>query len=329
MTGQKRDFMAMFGGQNTNIDYSMPTDRAVELLPMPQASDDLQAVAAKIEKLSAIVEQGRSLAVATGYAGAKHQQRDPREIARAAMTPAEREQYSAWEKGVKMPAFDWAANRKPVEGGPEAQKRFRDRAAALNVIWGVEGATPENAAWLVANLPYAIPLVTAVVRVRRAEKDLVGGTKELDAVEMAEIQTARKIVAVAMENLNQAFAEVKNLSQRIHHAKNIIQTREHVIKSKLPNYKDKEKHRKDPVINDRHDQRTSFLGRPGIGAEFGDATALTSGKRVRRSNLVTGTGLEGDGASGSFSTSNRQRRAGESGGDVIIVDNGAPPDNPQ
>lgn len=76
---------------------------------------------------------------------------------------------------------------------------------------------------------------------KHKERDLVGVTKELKEMEMAEIETAHKAVAIAMDNRNRAFAAMKSLCGQINHAKDIIQARQHAIKSKLPNYKGKKR----------------------------------------------------------------------------------------
>ncbi|RYP54417.1 hypothetical protein DL769_010358 [Monosporascus sp. CRB-8-3] len=295
-TGDKRDFAATFECQKASIDYTKTSDEATRRLPLPHPDDDLQQIAKKMEDLARVVEDGKSLAIRTGYRDAKNQERDPIQVAKQAMTPAELDQYTAWSAGVNMPSFDWNANRKAVRGGVGSQQRFQEYAAAMDEIWQHEGTSPENAAWLVVNMTYAIPLVIAVVKVARARKDLAGGSKELDEIEMAEMQTAHKIVSVAMDNMNQVVRQVRLLSSRIDHAKAIIQAREHAIKSKMESWRPKQ----DPINKQR-----AFLGKSRIGGSF-DATKVTQRKRQRRVPLLTEDIMDmGGGAQGI------QRRSGK------------------
>ncbi|QUP79400.1 hypothetical protein [Botryosphaeria dothidea bipartite mycovirus 1] len=280
MTDQ-RDFAAMFGGANENVDWQDDSGRAMPYLAVPEPTDDLETTARKLAALSQVVEQGKSLAVRTGFRKAAHQHRDPVDLAKLAMTPAERRQYEVWSAGVRMPDFDWGANRKEVPAGQGSQKRFEGRARAMGVIWGVDMATPENASWLTSNMNFALPLVIAVSKVEAARRELLGGGTELDEMELAEVQTAHKIVAVAMDNMNQVFARLRKISADINHSKDIIQAREHAIKSKMPHYKK----RKDPI----NAQRT-FLGQAAIGGSV-DYSRATGGGRAERTNLLGGSGI--------------------------------------
>ncbi|KAK4158110.1 hypothetical protein C8A00DRAFT_29011 [Chaetomidium leptoderma] len=153
--GDKRSFEEMFGGAPAEVDYAAPVSVAEPILPMPLPSDDLSTIATKMEQLAKVVADGRSIAVRTGYVAAKQQQRDPILTARAAMTPAELEQFEAWE------------------------------------------------------------------------------SDELSEMEVAEMQTAHKVVAIAMDKMNATFRALRLLSGRINSAKDVIQAREHAIKAKL------------------------------------------------------------------------------------------------
>lgn len=273
----QRDFSAMLGGANEYVDFSAGANATLDYLPVPDPSDNLETTARKLRVLADVVTAGYSLAVRTGFQLAAHQECDPEALAKSSMTPQELTQYEAWRNGARMPHVDWANDKKAVPPGAGTAKRYTVRATAISRIWDHEGITAENAAWLTSNMTYAIPLVVAVSKVQAAERELRGGQKELTDMELAEVQTAHRIVAIASDNMNQ-------IARDINSSKEIIQAREQAIKSKMANWKPK----KDPV-NDKH----KFVGlAPNTGRV--DYTALTAGTRAPRTNLLAGTGLAGD-----------------------------------
>ncbi|PHH67958.1 hypothetical protein CDD82_954 [Ophiocordyceps australis] len=126
--------------------HTSPADGVVSLVPIPELGDDVETTARKMKDLAEIIDDGKSLAVCTGYAAAKNQERDPIQIATKTMSTPELDQYDAWVKGIEMPTFDWNANLEPVPGGANSIKRYKKHAMAMDIIWKHEGATPDNAA---------------------------------------------------------------------------------------------------------------------------------------------------------------------------------------
>lgn len=291
-------FAAMFGGANENVDYSEAARRGDRNLPMPEEDDDLHSIARKMRALASVVESGKSMAVATGFSKAAHQERDPETIARASMTPQELRQYEAWKGGIPMPPFDTTSNRTPVKGGEKNMERFVKRARAMDTIWKRQGFTAENAMWLTVNWNYAVPLVVAVAKVHGAERELVGGQTELTEMELAEVQTAHKAVAISSDAVNRVYRRLNEIARDINQAKETIQAREHAIKARMPNYKQK----KDPI-----NQQRQFVGLPAIGSSV-DFGGNTGGKRHARTNLMAGSGLANAGATAPAVTGDKGKR---------------------
>ncbi|CAH0019231.1 unnamed protein product [Clonostachys rhizophaga] len=200
------------------------------VLPTPEPTDDPQTTALKLRALAKAVEEGASLAVRTGYKRAVHTDRDAVMIAKQRMTPAEAAQYDIWASGVVMPAIDWKVSVKDVGGAAG----FLYHAQAMRAIWKDNSITPGNAAWLHSELRAALPLVTAMAKVFAARRELTGGQEALSAMEVAELQTARKVVAIAVGNLNQASAHLGAISRDINHSRQIIQAREKALNAKMP-----------------------------------------------------------------------------------------------
>jgi hypothetical protein len=213
----------------------------LKLLPVPSVNDDLETTAKKMRALAQVVSDGNSLALFTGLQMASQHSRDPESIAVSQMTPDERWMYEAWQKSRKrrkrknpddqdseeaptrgrVPAvdFDWVKNVAPVPDGAQSLKKFTERAAAMDIVWDHQGATPENAAWLTFNLPAALPLVKAVSRVRNAEKHRQNSRdssmRGLTDMEAAEVETVRKIVSLAERNRTRELEKIRKLTRSI------------------------------------------------------------------------------------------------------------------
>lgn len=76
-----------------------------------QQSDNFEETIRKMEALTAVVKQGKSLAIHTVSARAAHQTRDPEELAKRAMTPRELRQYNAWRDGNRIAPKLTVSNR--------------------------------------------------------------------------------------------------------------------------------------------------------------------------------------------------------------------------
>ncbi|AXU24204.1 hypothetical protein [Trichoderma harzianum bipartite mycovirus 1] len=273
--------LAQFGGANTNIDFSADPNRLAAALPIPEMGDSFEELQRKLRALAHVVEQGRSVAVATGYKAAAQQERDPREIARMAMTPVEIMQLDAWETGAALPKMDWGKDQGEPPQGDASRATALRRAAALNRLYKTDKATVENSTYFVKNYSPLIPLLTAVTKIIGAQRDLVGGMEELDEMQMAEIQTIGKIVATAQTNINRIQEEVRRLLRDINYSNSVLLARSHALKELIPKYKKK----KDPV----NDARLA-VGRPAIGRSF-DYRSKAAGAREDRTNFLRGTGL--------------------------------------
>ncbi|EAU31382.1 predicted protein [Aspergillus terreus NIH2624] len=222
----------------------------LKILPVPEDGDTLEETAAKLCELAKVVSEGNSVALWTGLQlSSSPHARDPETMAKAQMTPQELTQYEAWQAvrqgrevggpeggssgglpaGV-MRAFDWDANLAPMPGA-QSEKRFRQRAAAMDVIWDHQCATPEHAVWLTFHMVEALPLVKAVTKVMNVkrhfgENDPYPG---LTGMEVAELETVRKIVSVAERNRTRELERIRRLTRSINDAAATIRTRLQVL----------------------------------------------------------------------------------------------------
>ncbi|KAE8146508.1 hypothetical protein BDV25DRAFT_162325 [Aspergillus avenaceus] len=221
---------------------------SLKILPVPEDTDDLETTARKIEDLAQVVEDGNSLALWTGLKLAS--MRDPETLAEAQMTLSELELYEEWKRmrnpridGVdnddtasrdtttttmKLPEFNWDENKAPVPSGAQSVKKFTQRAAAMDVVWGHQGATAEHAAWLTFNMVHILPLIKAITKLSNIQKHI----KETDPLagkltntEAAELETARKVIAITEGIKTREMGKIRKQIRSIHESAAALKSR--------------------------------------------------------------------------------------------------------
>lgn len=170
-------------------------------LQLPKPGDDLTTTARKLSTIASVIAAGHSLSLTAGVASNIHE-RKIEAFAKERMVEAELAQYEVWkQKKFKLPEINWVENVAPVS--PESQKTFTQRAAAIDMIWGQQGTTPENAAWLTTNIPAMLPLVRAATKLLSARTHLHkhDPLAQLSDPDRVELETLQLIRTVADENV--------------------------------------------------------------------------------------------------------------------------------
>ncbi|KAL2812234.1 hypothetical protein BDW59DRAFT_155339 [Aspergillus cavernicola] len=234
-------------------------DHTSRILPVPTDDDDLMTTVIKMRDLADVVRQRDSLASWTGMKLESTPQ-DVETDAIELMHPTERMMYGAWkekcsnagtignvndedegkdkdkQKGFRVPEFDWVANVAPIPGGPKSVKKFAQRAAAMDIVFGHQGATPENAAWLTFNMLTLLPLVTAVNKVsnmtRHSREHGNSRVRGVCALGEAEMQTVQGIVAAAEKNLNREMRRFRAMKNEILESVRVMQSRKQSLEAR-------------------------------------------------------------------------------------------------
>jgi hypothetical protein len=256
----------------------MSLSQTFHLLPTPEDGDNLETTVEKVSRLAHVVDQGNSLALWTGMKLASETLQDAESIAKAQMPNEERHIYEAWkewattrndcdststttattttttavagnastineststsQKWFRLPDFNWEQNVAPVPEGAQSLKRFTQRAAAMDIVFRHQGATPENAAWLTFNMAPLLPLVKAVTKISNMERHYRenGGRNTslqgLSKMEMAEMETARRVVAAAERNLNREAERLKRMTRELSKSNEVIRARMRDLEAK-------------------------------------------------------------------------------------------------
>lgn len=143
------------------------------------------------------------------------------------MKEVELEQYETWKQGnFQLPSINWDRDRSYVD--ESGMKTFSLRAAAMNIIWNVQCAVPENAVWASISLPTVLPLLKAVTKTLTAQ---TSDTPKLSESELAEIQTLQFIAVSADANIARERERVRQLVSSITESQAVLRERSDRLKS--------------------------------------------------------------------------------------------------
>ncbi|KAL3460764.1 hypothetical protein BJX64DRAFT_174569 [Aspergillus heterothallicus] len=143
-------------------------------------------------------------------------------------------------RGFQLPDFDWQANVTPIPQGAQSLKKFTQRAVAMDIVFGHQGATPENAAWLTFNMVPFLPIIKAVTKISNMErhfqenriKSKNASAQGLSDVEAAEIETARRIVAAAERNVNRELERLRRMTRELNRSIAVLRARMRQLEKK-------------------------------------------------------------------------------------------------
>ncbi|KAL9581188.1 MAG: hypothetical protein Q9212_004052 [Teloschistes hypoglaucus] len=191
------------------------------ILDLPTENDGFSILATKILALAQVVKTGQSIAIRTGYRATTMAGKDPEAVALEGMKELERMMYQAWKKGCRLEPYDF----NPRPGGAVVEpttakmaKEYQDRAAALSIMYGIPGTITAAQAmmWTRSESPY-IPCMKAIMRVERQKVAMTGGIPNLTSLEVGDLQTLKKILAVTAATVQKGRMEIKKGFSRHHH----------------------------------------------------------------------------------------------------------------
>lgn len=184
------------------------------MILVPTPNDNITTVRTKLQYLVKAMQEGHNAAFLTGLHLVPKDLRylgNAEELARIGMSPTEREMYDRWKEiGYNGLAQEpnWERDVAPVPSGRRSMQRFTERAKAIDVVYGRDRrpghrrSTAENAAWVTFHMVYAMPLVTAVQRVLRAQKhesvqrSAWGGISDEEIWEVITIRRIRSMITL-------------------------------------------------------------------------------------------------------------------------------------
>ncbi|KAJ5793305.1 uncharacterized protein N7503_009283 [Penicillium pulvis] len=196
------------------------------VLPIPKAGESLEVTAKKLRSIADAIRSGGSLSL-TKMDPTQPPLSNAEAHAIERMKEVELEQYEKWKQGnFQLPSIIWDRHRSYVD--EPGMKTFSLRAAAMNTIWNVQCAVPENAVWASLNLPTVLPLMKAVTKLLTIQ---MSETPSLSESEIAEIQTLQLIAVSADGNIARERERVRQLVSSITESQAVLRERSNRLKS--------------------------------------------------------------------------------------------------
>lgn len=197
------------------------------VLPIPKAGESLEVTARKLRSIADAIRSGGSLSLTKTDPTQPLSRSSAEAHAIERMKEVELEPYEKWKQGnFQLPSIDWDRHRSYVD--ETGMKTFSLRAAAMNIVWNVQCAVPENAVWASLNLPNVLPLLKAVTKILTAQ---MPDTPNLSERELAEIQTLNLIAVSADGNIARERERVRQLVSSITESQAVLRERSDRLKS--------------------------------------------------------------------------------------------------
>ncbi|KAL4933081.1 uncharacterized protein BDV17DRAFT_146820 [Aspergillus undulatus] len=200
---------------------------------VPHALDDFETTLHSVEMFCQVIESGKSVARCSALKFAANPALDVEQTVVKKLDPYVRKMYIAWKETVYnprhgieqdsehkkfvLPKLNWRKCVEPVSDEARVRSKFFSLAEAVDVVFGHRGATLENAMWLQIKKSRIMLLVLIVRKILMLEKsrrlNQAPKMPGLSLTQAADLQTIRRVVAQADENLNREMTRfLKNAS---------------------------------------------------------------------------------------------------------------------
>jgi hypothetical protein len=187
------------------------------------------------------------LAAATHWEGASHADEFGEVWLHENLTGQELRRYLAWKGNKAPPEVDWNNNKESRRDLPadSMRQKYCDMAAALNVIYPncSQPLDSGNAAWFERCKRDAMPLVQAVMKIKKAGILFIKERDVWTSSDIAEMQTIQAAVSAAETKLATAQAELNEVSSAIKSSIRLLRAKEAKLNIHIVAHKQRLKYR--------------------------------------------------------------------------------------
>lgn len=247
---------------------------------VPTIDDSLEILRMKCRIINTILDEGASFAKILGSALSIQDTSNHLEMAIGYMTEPERQMYDRWVAGIELPTLDPLINRKQSIATKEGSGQLKDRTLALQRMYDNHNMTEENYLWLTVNHSYIIPLVIALTKIIRAERNAKGGRADMTAEDVQELKACNKLLSDIGAVLNTAAQEYRRTTRMIKKGMAGIRARVNAI---TPNPKKGVTQTRNYNIA-RQSTGRSVVSKPDYGK-------VIAGDRLERIDIFAGAGI--------------------------------------
>lgn len=219
------DFRQRFAGASRGPTFAAIPGLSGRTLPMPDRADTLPSLADKMDQFREVIQEGRSLAVATGLKATARNTTDPVDFAKAEMSVSELEQYEYWIGGGRLQDFDKHTCREPVAKWKGNDTSLLKWLAGLQEMYDDTTLDKEHVVWFASNASFMVPCIMAFTKILSARRALTVKGSDLSSEELAEYQTARKLLSEAAFRVQELKRVINGYTSRIDKAEQAVLTR--------------------------------------------------------------------------------------------------------
>jgi hypothetical protein len=216
---------AMIGGIGEAPDFGRIGRLGADYLPLPTKEDGLPLLAEKVAALGRVVYERKSLVVATGQQATRYKTTDPLDFAKATMSVEERRQYDLWTEGARVRRFVPETSKEDVKKWKGNEESLLRWLAGMQEMYDNNRLVKENVVWWAVHLPRLVPTITAHYKITSARRGLLIDGSDLSPMEVAEYQTAKKIVATIGHRVQEIMSEIARYNSIIKQGDEAVQTR--------------------------------------------------------------------------------------------------------
>jgi hypothetical protein len=141
------------------------------------------------------------------------------------MSVTEHAQYTDWASGLRAKSFNKATSRLDASHWNGKEATADQWLGGLREMFKDEDLTREHVYWWAKNLHFLTPTIHAYVKIRSAVKGLSAPKSDLTPAELAEYQTAGKIMAEATYRVQEIKVAIHKLTSQVDLAVKSVQTR--------------------------------------------------------------------------------------------------------
>jgi hypothetical protein len=216
-------------GDAGKLDQSIQPRSVGETLPVPDQNMSLGKLAELMGKYKAVVERGAYLAVWTDMKATPNESMNAEEEARRHMTDDEMKAYDWFKQNGNQDEFEWSRCREEGETPPKKQREFHQQLLALRVMYKSDAIDERNLYWIRKNKPAHFKIVLAYTKVFKAANDLRQACTSGELIDYKEYQTCKKIIGEAGQRVNDALKEIRELTNRIDEATQLVIARRLIV----------------------------------------------------------------------------------------------------
>lgn len=202
---------------------------------IPTKTDTIDELLTKAQRVSDVIEEGASLALTTNKLLTLNGGKTPEQVAISFMHNDQKRVFKVWKMGgAQLPPIDVNKCRiASTSSSSDKDNATRSaRGAAMRRLYKQSNLDEEHYLWVTQNYTYMLPLVTAIIKLIKAERNAIQNDDSITALDLEECQTINKLVAgFGSRQIDFAEYRIGFFNRAIHRTMSLATARKAAINS--------------------------------------------------------------------------------------------------